>query len=103
MKNPLYFVPKVPPKETRIKLEPNTSVSVGTNVTLTCNSKANPSYDMNYTWYKRGELKLLAFGENMTFNVSKIDEGCYFCRAENKHGTQTSEDIQLIVDGEWCI
>ncbi|XP_057179151.1 B-cell receptor CD22-like isoform X2 [Triplophysa rosa] len=91
------------PKETHIKLEPNASVSAGTNVTLTCKSKANPSYDMNYTWYKRGEQKLLAFGEKMSFNVSKINEGCYFCRAENKYGAQTSEDIQLIVEAGFIV
>ncbi|XP_073719776.1 myelin-associated glycoprotein isoform X2 [Misgurnus anguillicaudatus] len=85
------------PKETRFLIEPNASVSVGTNVTLTCQSKANPSSDLNYTWYKRGEQEPLAFGKQMTFNVSKTNGGWYFCRAKNKHGSQTSEEIQLIV------
>nr|XP_055037936.1 cell adhesion molecule 3-like isoform X1 [Misgurnus anguillicaudatus] len=85
------------PKETRFLIEPNASVSVGTNVTLTCQSKANPSNDLNYTWYKRGEQEPLAFGKQMTFNVSKTNGGWYSCTAKNKHGSQTSEAIQLIV------
>ncbi|XP_048029718.1 sialoadhesin-like [Megalobrama amblycephala] len=44
-----------PPKETHITIDSSASVSVGTNVTLTCKSKASPSNNMNYTWYKRGK------------------------------------------------
>ncbi|XP_048029706.1 sialic acid-binding Ig-like lectin 12 isoform X2 [Megalobrama amblycephala] len=86
-----------PPKETRITIVPSDSVSVGTNVTLTCKSKANPSNDMNYTWYKRGYENQLDFGEQLTFTVNRKNGGWYFCTAKNKHGIQKSEEIQLIV------
>ncbi|XP_050956890.1 B-cell receptor CD22-like [Labeo rohita] len=85
------------PKETHITVDPSDSVSVGTNVTLTCKSKANPN-EMNYTWYKRGQEKKLDFGDKLTFNVDRTSGGWYFCTAENIHGTQTSEEIQLIVE-----
>ncbi|XP_065150663.2 myelin-associated glycoprotein-like [Paramisgurnus dabryanus] len=38
-----------PPKETRIIIKPSASVTVGTNVTFTCQSKASPSNNMTYT------------------------------------------------------
>ncbi|XP_050959458.1 vascular cell adhesion protein 1-like [Labeo rohita] len=82
------------PKETHITIDPSDSVSVGTNVTLTCKSKASPN-EMNYTWYKRGQEKELYFGEQLTFHVNS--GGWYFCIATNMHGSQTSEEIHLIV------
>ncbi|KAL1248810.1 hypothetical protein QQF64_022128 [Cirrhinus molitorella] len=80
------------PKETHITIDPD-SVSVGTNVTLTCKSKASPN-EMNYTWYKRGQVKELDFGERLTFIVNS--GGWYVCTATNIHGNQTAE-IHLIV------
>ncbi|XP_016301529.1 sialic acid-binding Ig-like lectin 12 [Sinocyclocheilus anshuiensis] len=84
------------PKETHIIIDPSDSISVGTNVTLTCKSKASPN-EMNYTWYKRGQEKELDFGEQLTFNVNRRSEGWYFCTAKNIHGNQMSEEFQLIV------
>ncbi|KTF84583.1 hypothetical protein cypCar_00026806 [Cyprinus carpio] len=90
---------EVSPKETRIIIDPSDSISVGTNVTLTCKSEASPN-EINYTWYKRGQEKELDFGEQLTFNVNRRSGGWYFCTAKNMHGNQTSEEIQLIVAGE---
>ncbi|XP_016099857.1 sialic acid-binding Ig-like lectin 12 [Sinocyclocheilus grahami] len=84
------------PKETHIIIDPFDSISVGTNVTLTCKSKASPN-EMNYTWYKRGQEKELDFGEQLTFNVNRRSGGWYFCTAKNIHGNQMSEEFQLIV------
>ncbi|XP_058621620.1 B-cell receptor CD22-like isoform X2 [Onychostoma macrolepis] len=84
------------PKETHITIDPSDSVSAGTNVTLTCKSKASPN-EMNYTWYKRGQKKELDFGEQLTFNVNRRSGGWYFCSAKNIHGMQISEGILLIV------
>uniref|UniRef100_A0A671NPQ0 Si:dkeyp-28d2.4 n=1 Tax=Sinocyclocheilus anshuiensis TaxID=1608454 RepID=A0A671NPQ0_9TELE len=50
-----------PPKETHIIITP----SVGTNVTLTCKSKASPSNYLNYTWYKRGQETPIAWGKKI--------------------------------------
>ncbi|XP_051738791.1 sialic acid-binding Ig-like lectin 12 [Ctenopharyngodon idella] len=86
-----------PPKETCITIDPSASVSVGTNVTLICKSKANPSNNMNYTWHKRGQENQLDFGEQLTFTVNRMSGGWYFCTAKNEHGIQKSEEIQLIV------
>ncbi|XP_051738769.1 sialoadhesin-like isoform X2 [Ctenopharyngodon idella] len=87
-----------PPKETHITINPSASVSVGTNVTLTCRSKASPSNDMNYTWYKRGQETPIAWGKRNSFIVTNNKTGFYFCTAQNKHGNQSSAYIQLTVE-----
>lgn len=84
-----------PPKETHITIKPSASVSVGTNVTLTCKSKASPSGEMNYTWYKRGQEMSIAQGKKISLIVTHNNTGSYFCMAQNKHGKQSSAEIQL--------
>ncbi|XP_048030603.1 B-cell receptor CD22-like isoform X2 [Megalobrama amblycephala] len=83
-----------PPKETRITIYPSASVSVGTNVTLTCKSKASPSINMSYTWYKRGYEKPIAQGKKITFSLTQKNASWYSCTAQNKHGNQSSAEIQ---------
>lgn len=94
------FCPQVPPKETQIKIDPSASVSVGTNVTLTCKSKANPSNNMTFSWHKRGQDNQLDLGEQLIFTVNRSSGGWYFCIAKNENGIQRSEEIQLIMEGE---
>uniref|UniRef100_A0A8C1X3F3 Si:dkeyp-28d2.4 n=1 Tax=Cyprinus carpio TaxID=7962 RepID=A0A8C1X3F3_CYPCA len=84
-----------PPKETCIIITP----SVGTNVTLTCKSKASPSNDLKYTWYKRGQETPIAWKKKI--NLTKTQTASYFCTAQNKHGKQSSEDVQLTDEGEF--
>uniref|UniRef100_A0A673LRI4 Si:dkeyp-28d2.4 n=1 Tax=Sinocyclocheilus rhinocerous TaxID=307959 RepID=A0A673LRI4_9TELE len=78
-----------PPKETHIIITP----SVGTNVTLTCKSKASPSNDLNYTWYKRGPETPIAWGKKINLTRTHNQTASYFCIAQNKHGKQSSEDV----------
>ncbi|XP_067291738.1 myelin-associated glycoprotein-like [Pseudorasbora parva] len=89
-----------PPKETHIIITPSASVSVGTNVTLTCKSKASPSNKTYYTWYKREQEMPIAWGKKISFVVTHNNTGSYFCIAENKHGNQSSAEIQLTIKGE---
>uniref|UniRef100_A0A672T632 Si:dkeyp-28d2.4 n=1 Tax=Sinocyclocheilus grahami TaxID=75366 RepID=A0A672T632_SINGR len=76
-----------PPKETRVII-----TSVGTTVTLTCESHASPSNDLNYTWYKHGEETPIAWGKKINLTGTQIQTGSYFCIAQNKHGKQSSEE-----------
>ncbi|XP_016099861.1 myelin-associated glycoprotein-like [Sinocyclocheilus grahami] len=80
-----------PPKETHIIITP----SVGTNVTLTCKSKASPSNDLNYTWYRRGQETPIAWEKKINLTRTQNQTASYFCIAQNKHGKQSSEDVQL--------
>ncbi|KAK9953458.1 hypothetical protein ABG768_017447 [Culter alburnus] len=84
-----------PPKETHITIDPSASASVGTNVTLTCKSKAGPLNDMNYTWYKRGQEMPVAWRKKISFIVTHNKTGLYFCIAQNIYGSQSSAEIQL--------
>uniref|UniRef100_A0A672LC06 Si:dkeyp-28d2.4 n=1 Tax=Sinocyclocheilus grahami TaxID=75366 RepID=A0A672LC06_SINGR len=79
-----------PPKETHIIITP----SVGTNVTLTCKSKASPSNDLNYTWYRRGQETPIAWEKKINLTRTQNQTASYFCIAQNKHGKQSSEDVQ---------
>ncbi|XDV47270.1 hypothetical protein PO909_016952 [Leuciscus waleckii] len=88
------------PKETRITVDPSASVSVNTNVTLTCKSKASPSREMNYTWYKRGQEIPIAQVKQITFTGTQNNAGWYSCTAQNKLGKQSSAEIQLTVEGQ---
>ncbi|XDV47264.1 hypothetical protein PO909_016947 [Leuciscus waleckii] len=90
-----------PPKETHITIDQSASVSVGTNVTLTCKSKANPSNNMTFSWHKRGQENQLDLGEQLIFTVNRRSGGWYSCKAKNEYGTQMSEEIQLIMEGEF--
>ncbi|KAI2647894.1 B-cell receptor CD22 [Labeo rohita] len=90
---------KVSPKETHINIKPSDSVYSCTNVTLTCKSKASPSNNMIYTWYKHGQEMLIAWGKKITFILNDKNTGLYFCTARNKYGSQSSAEIQLTAEG----
>nr|XP_055037940.1 B-cell receptor CD22-like [Misgurnus anguillicaudatus] len=89
------------PKETHVIIKPSASVTVGTNVTFTCKSKASASNNMTYTWYKRGQKTPLAQEKMMSFIVTHNNAGWYFCTALNKFGNQSSEEIQLLITGSF--
>ncbi|XP_059380452.1 sialic acid-binding Ig-like lectin 7 isoform X2 [Carassius carassius] len=79
-----------PPKETHVIITP----SVGTNVTLTCKSRASPSNDLTYTWYKHGEETPIAWGMKINLTQTQNQTGSYLCIAQNKYGNQSSEEAQ---------
>ncbi|XP_073797597.1 uncharacterized protein [Danio rerio] len=88
-----------PPKETHITISPSASLSVGTNVTLTCRGKGSQSKNMTYTFYKRGENRPVYQRKHFTFILTQNNTGWYSCTIQNKHGNQSSEEIQLTVGG----
>ncbi|KAF4114932.1 hypothetical protein G5714_005155 [Onychostoma macrolepis] len=86
------------PKNTSVMINPAGLVLEGRSVTLSCSSDANPA--VNYTWYRDTEdlLKPVQTGPNLTINnTDPTHSGRYYCRAENKHGTQNTSvllDVQ---------
>ncbi|XP_052433342.1 B-cell receptor CD22 isoform X1 [Carassius gibelio] len=86
------------PKNTSVSVLPSSSVLEGSSVTLTCSSEANPA--VNYTWSREseGQMKQLQTGDTLTFDrIDLKHRGCYYCTAQNQHGTQNSSvmlDIQ---------
>ncbi|XP_026079787.1 myelin-associated glycoprotein-like [Carassius auratus] len=79
------------PKNTSVRINPAGLVLEGCSVTLSCSSDANPA--VNYTWYRdtEGLLNPVQTGPNLTIsNTDPSHRGRYYCRAENKHGTQNT-------------
>ncbi|XP_016307654.1 myelin-associated glycoprotein-like [Sinocyclocheilus anshuiensis] len=82
------------PKNTSLSAFPSSSVMEGNPVTLICSSDANPA--VNYTWYRDAERPLnpVQTGPNLTINNTEpTHSGRYYCRAENKHGTQRTSAL----------
>uniref|UniRef100_A0A671T6K1 Ig-like domain-containing protein n=1 Tax=Sinocyclocheilus anshuiensis TaxID=1608454 RepID=A0A671T6K1_9TELE len=89
-----FFVLPDAPKNTSVRINPAGLVLEGHSVTLSCSSDANPA--VNYTWYRDTERPLnpVQTGPNLTINnTDPTDSGRYYCRAENKHGTQKTSAL----------
>ncbi|XP_036394436.1 myelin-associated glycoprotein-like [Megalops cyprinoides] len=90
---------KYSPKNTSASLSPSGSVMLGSSVTLTCSSNANPPVQ-SYTWYKVDgtEMQTVGSGQNLTFNETESsDSGQYYCEAQNDHGMENSTTVSLDV------
>ncbi|KAI4897131.1 hypothetical protein NFI96_010326 [Prochilodus magdalenae] len=85
------------PKNTSVSVSPSGPVMLGSSVSLKCSSNGNPA--VSYTWYREnGEQK--GTGHSLTINkANDTHSGLYFCRAQNRHGTQTSY-VQLDIQSE---
>ncbi|KAI9529173.1 hypothetical protein NQZ68_013480 [Dissostichus eleginoides] len=81
---------------------PSVSVEMvmGSSVTLTCSSDANPA--ANYTWYKEDEDSPKASGQIFTITDFRAEHsGSYYCVAQNRRGSRSST-LHLIVASELC-
>ncbi|XP_034543308.1 B-cell receptor CD22-like [Notolabrus celidotus] len=90
---------KYAPKLPSVSVSPTAEKVEGSSVTLTCSSDANPA--ATYTWYKktgnwRGQQ--LSINTELVFrSIQSSDSGEYFCEAENKLGSRTSEPFSIDV------
>ncbi|XP_076135788.1 B-cell receptor CD22-like [Alosa pseudoharengus] len=88
------------PRMTSASLNLSGDIQEGDSVTLTCSSDANPPVH-NYTWYRRKHGSESAWiGQGQTYSITNISaehSGLYYCRAENKHGANTSNATCLDV------
>ncbi|XP_058236629.1 B-cell receptor CD22-like isoform X2 [Hemibagrus wyckioides] len=84
-----------PPKNVSVSISPSGEIVEGSSVTLTCSSDANPPVK-TYTWFKGNS----SIRTGNTYRINRIrseDSGDYTCRAENKHGDQSSTAVSLNV------
>ncbi|XP_055759820.1 myelin-associated glycoprotein-like [Salvelinus fontinalis] len=91
--------PSDSPKNTSVSVSPPGSVAEGSSVTLTCSSNANPAVK-NYTWYRveGSEKDIVGSDKDLNiFNVTRLSNEQYNCKAQNVHGLQTSEAISINV------
>ncbi|KAM8723151.1 platelet endothelial cell adhesion molecule-like [Acanthopagrus schlegelii] len=85
------------PKNTSVSVRPSMEVEAGTNIPLICSSHANPPVD--YTWFKIDESHVLDVGHQP--ELFTADGGQYFCRAANKHGSQSSSVVTVKTKERW--
>ncbi|XP_033985906.1 hemicentin-1-like isoform X2 [Trematomus bernacchii] len=88
------YAPRIP-----FLSKPSAEIKEGSSVTLTCSSDANPA--ATYTWYKRNQNAHFSYfneGPRLVFrSIQSSDSGQYLCKAENKLGSSTSENISIYV------
>ncbi|XP_032417750.1 B-cell receptor CD22-like isoform X2 [Xiphophorus hellerii] len=90
---------KYAPRSPSVSQSPSGDIVVGSSVTLTCSSDANPA--ANYTWYKEGEKAQKASGENFTItNIQNEHSGNYYCKVQNKIGHHNTSVSVTVVPGQ---
>lgn len=99
------------PRNTSVSINQSSKVDVGSNVTLTCNSRANPSVE-RYAWFLTYGSVHQTLGSEFQLslrNVHSGNSGQYYCTVYNKHGSQNSSTVTLKVKNkensniEWTI
>ncbi|XP_064161680.1 B-cell receptor CD22-like [Anguilla rostrata] len=85
------------PKSISVSVSPSGEIVEGHSVTLTCISDANPPVQ-RYTWYKNNRAELSWRGSSYTIkSITLLDEGEYYCQAQNEIGTERSPPKRLDV------
>ncbi|XP_026086995.1 myelin-associated glycoprotein-like [Carassius auratus] len=86
-----------PPKETWISF--TDLVWLGDNVTLTCQSKANPPAVHRWFMKRAGLEEELGISHVISFTASRDNTGEYICEAQNLYGAMNSTNLQITVLG----
>ncbi|XP_043971705.1 B-cell receptor CD22-like isoform X2 [Gambusia affinis] len=90
---------KYAPRSPSVSQSPSGHIMVGSSVTLTCSSDANPA--ASYTWYKEGEETPKASEEQFTItNIQNEHSGKYYCTAQNNIGRQNTSLSVTVVAGQ---
>ncbi|KAM9467794.1 B-cell receptor CD22-like [Clarias gariepinus] len=92
----VYLDVQYGPRNTSVSVSPSASVVLGSSVSLSCSSDANPAV-LNYTWYRENGEQI-GTGNHLTINTTDSTHSClYYCRAQNQHGDHNSSvylDVQ---------
>ncbi|XP_026143814.1 myelin-associated glycoprotein-like [Carassius auratus] len=86
-----------PPKKTWISV--SGSVWLGNNVTLTCQSNANPPAIHRWFLKRAGVEEELNVSHVFSFTVAQNNTGEYICEAHNRYGAMNSTNQQITVPG----
>uniref|UniRef100_A0A673MPR1 Ig-like domain-containing protein n=1 Tax=Sinocyclocheilus rhinocerous TaxID=307959 RepID=A0A673MPR1_9TELE len=87
-----------PPKKTWISL--TGVVWLGNNVTLTCQSNANPPAVHRWFLKRAGVEEELNISHVLSFTVAQDNTGEYICEAQNPYGAMNSTNLQITVPGQ---
>ncbi|XP_053365084.1 myelin-associated glycoprotein-like [Clarias gariepinus] len=92
----VYLDVQYDPRNTLVSASPSATVVLGSSVSLSCSSDANPAV-LNYTWYRENGEQI-GTGNHLTINTTdSTHSGLYYCRAQNQHGDHNSSrylDVQ---------
>ncbi|MCJ8742896.1 hypothetical protein PDJAM_G00087530 [Pangasius djambal] len=84
------------PRNMSVSVSPSASVPLGSSVSLSCSSDANPAV-LNYAWYRENREQI-GTGKHLTISkIASTHRGLYYCRAQNQLGDQKSSvylDVQ---------
>ncbi|XP_053085869.1 sialoadhesin-like [Pangasianodon hypophthalmus] len=86
---------RYPPKKVSVSISSSGEIVEGSSVTLTCSSDANPPVE-NYTWFKGNESSPVGSGQS----YRALQSGQYYCKAQNKHGSDRSAAVSITLNGE---
>ncbi|XP_016093141.1 myelin-associated glycoprotein-like [Sinocyclocheilus grahami] len=86
-----------PPKKTWISL--TGMVWLGNNVTLTCQSNANPPAVHRWFLKRAGVEEELNISHVLSFTAAQDNTGEYICEAQNTYGAMNSTNLQITVPG----
>ncbi|XP_067245063.1 myelin-associated glycoprotein-like [Chanodichthys erythropterus] len=86
-----------PPKETQISL--TGTVWLGINLTLTCQSNANPPAAHRWFMKKDGIVEEVGSSRVLSFTVAHEKSGEYICEAQNPYGAVNSTILQINAPG----
>uniref|UniRef100_A0A4W5P6V1 Ig-like domain-containing protein n=1 Tax=Hucho hucho TaxID=62062 RepID=A0A4W5P6V1_9TELE len=90
------------PKNTSVSVNPFGEVVMGSSVTLSCSSDANPAVE-RYTWLQRTRSQDSLRGSGQSYSITNISSegsGQYCCVAMNKHGSQSSTVTMTVGKGK---
>ncbi|XP_058608225.1 sialic acid-binding Ig-like lectin 13 isoform X2 [Onychostoma macrolepis] len=86
-----------PPKKTWISL--TGLVWLGNNMTLTCQSNANPPAVHRWFMKRAGVEEELGVSHVLSFTAAHENTGEYICEAQNPYGAMNSTNLQITVPG----
>ncbi|XP_056586235.1 sialic acid-binding Ig-like lectin 11 [Triplophysa dalaica] len=89
-----------PPRNVSASISSSGVIVEGDSVNLTCSSESNPPVH-NYSWFKENQTS--SVGSGQTFSISNFNSslsGWFYCVAQNKVGSQRSDDVSLSVKGQ---
>ncbi|XP_016139821.1 B-cell receptor CD22-like [Sinocyclocheilus grahami] len=96
---PVYLKVEYPPRSVSVSITGSAEIVEGDSVTLSCSSDANPPA-LNFSWFKENQSS--AVGSGQSFSISSFNSshsGCYYCEAQNQHGSKRSESVSVSVKG----
>lgn len=102
--NPVALDVWYSPLNVSVEVKHSSALLVGSSVTLTCRTSANPAAD-TYSWWYSSNVSNSSperqVGSGQMLSISSVElthTGAYICQAENRVGQGRSEEVLLTVE-----